>query len=179
MPMKRLLLGLALLMLANPTSTEAHGGTQLIVESRNGYQIFVSLSPSPPSVGLGDLSIGLIDLETYQPAPAEAVTVEVHSPDGTATTYSTVIDGDPSLAIYNLHTLDFTEAGVWRVNILVTRAGATETFGSDVQVASVVVRWLSLLAYMVPVLALALMIGLAALRNRLVERNNPPPAEEA
>jgi hypothetical protein len=152
-----------------PVVATAHGGNYIITETRHDYQVVASLSPSPLAVGLGDISIAILNAETYQPALAEQIHVELRTPDGAVISYPATPELGPDQAIYGSHTLDFNESGTWNVDVIIVRQGIEERFSATVEVAGAALRWLNLVAYMVPLLALGLMIGLAALRNRIVQ----------
>jgi len=86
-------------------------------------------------------------------------------------------DGAPADAIYGLHTLDFTSAGDWQVVVTLVDDGQPLEFKTTVNVAGAAWRWINVIVYMLPLLALVVLIGLAALRNRLTRPASTPALE--
>ena len=163
------------------SSVAAHGGNYIINEARGRYFVVAALSPAPLSVGRGDLSIAVRDSTSYVPLPVERVSVQLVPANGATTDYVAAPEGAASEAIYGSHTLDFTNTGDWRVVVTVVDAGTPMEFTSTVAVAGGAWRWFNTIIYLLPLLVLGLLIGLAALRNRILRKSSPPleaPNEE-
>jgi len=173
-----ILIGLVgLLLLFSTAPTEAHGGDYIINEASGRYFVVVSLSPAPMSVGRGDLSVAVRDSASYAPLPVERVLVRLIDTDGAIMAHTASPEGAPADAIYGLHTLDFTSAGDWQVVVTLIDDGPPLEFKATVNVAGAAWRWINVVVYMLPLLALVVLIGLAALRNRLTRPASTPALE--
>jgi hypothetical protein len=166
-----------LLLLFSVAPAWAHGGDYIINESSGRYFVVVSLSPAPMSVGRGDLSVAVRDSASYAPLPVEQVLVRLIAADGATLEQVAAAEGAPADAIYGLHTLDFTSAGDWQVVVTLVDAGQPIEFKATVNVAGGAWRWINVVIYMLPLLALVILIGLAALRNRLTRPASTPALE--
>jgi hypothetical protein len=169
------LVGLLLLLSAAPA--RAHGGDYIINEASGRYFVVVSLSPAPMSVGRGDLSVAVRDSTSYAALPVEQVLVRLIAADGAALEQAATAEGAPADAIYGLHTLDFTSAGDWQVVVTLVDDGQPIEFKATVNVAGAAWRWINVVVYLLPLLALVVLIGLAALRNRLTRPASTPALE--
>jgi hypothetical protein len=174
-----ILIGLiGLLLLFSTATARAHGGDYIINESSGRYFVVASLAPAPMSVGRGDLSVAVRDsAPPYAPLPVERVLVRLIAADGAITAHTASPEGAPADAIYGLHTLDFPSAGDWQVVVTLIDSGQPVEFKATVNVAGAAWRWLNVLIYMLPLLALVVLIGLAALRNRLTRPASTPALE--
>lgn len=168
---------LAAMLLLTSAQALAHGGDYIISEARGRYFVVVSLSPAPMSVGRGDLSVAVRDSTSYAPLPVEQVQVRLIDADGASLDQAASPEGPPADAIYGLHTLDFTSPGDWRVVITLVNDGVPEEFNATVNVAGAAWRWINVVVYMLPLLVLAMLIGLAALRNRMTRPASTPALE--
>jgi hypothetical protein len=174
-----ILIGLAgLLLLFSAAPAQAHGGDYIISEARGRYMVTATLSPAPMSVGRGDLSVAVRDsAPPYAPLPVERVLVRLIAADGAMMAYSASPEGPPADAIYGLHTLDFTSAGDWQVVVTLVGADQPVEFAATVKVAGAAWRWINVVIYLLPLLVLVALIGLAALRNRLTRPASTPALE--
>lgn len=168
---------LAILLLLSTAQALAHGGDYIISETRGRYMVIVSLSPAPMSVGRGDLSVAVRDSTSYMPLPVEQVKIRLIDADGASLDQDASPEGPPADAIYGLHTLEFTSSGDWRVVVTLVNGGVAEEFAATVKVAGGAWRWINVAIYMLPLLVLAMLIGLAALRNRLTRPASTPALE--
>ena len=155
-------------------SVAAHGGNYIINEARGRYFVVASLSPAPMSVGRGDLSVAVRDSTSYAPLPVEQILVRLVPVNGATTEYNAAPEGASSDAIYGLHTLNFADSGDWQVVVTVIDAGTRLEFSSTVAVAGGAWRWFNTIIYLLPLLVLLLLVGLAALRNHKLRQINPP-----
>ncbi len=171
-----LLVGLGLLLWLWPLAADAHGGNYILNDIREGYQVIASLAPAPLSVGKGDISIAVVDPASYQPKPVDEVTVTLTDPAGKETAYTMLAEGE---AVYNGHTLDFSSTGNWQVRVDLHDNGSVLPFQAQVNVAGQGMRWLNTAIYFIPLLVLGGLIGIAALRNRLVDKAEAPSEEPA
>ena len=174
-----ILIGLVgLLLLFSTAPAAAHGGDYIINEASGRYFVVVSLSPAPMSVGRGDLSVAVRgSAPPYAPLPVEQVMVRLTAADGVSMVQAARPEGAPADAIYGLHTLDFTSAGDWQVVVTLIDDGPPLEFKATVNVAGAAWRWINVVVYMLPLLALVVLIGLAALRNRLTRPASTPALE--
>ncbi len=165
----RFWLRLALLMLLlslSLASASAHGGTYIVNETRGRYFVVASLSPAPMSVGMGDLSVAVRDSSTYQPLSVSQISVQLAPASGPPIRYLAAAEGAPADAIYGLHTLDFNAQGDWQVLVRLENGAEVEEFTATVTVIGGEWRWINTAIYFIPLVALAVLVGLASLRNR-------------
>ncbi len=155
----------------------AHGGTYIVNETRGRYFVVASLSPGPMSVGMGDISVAVRDSSTYQPLPVSQILVELIPASGQPASYVLAAEGRPEDAIYSLHTLDFNRQGDWQVLVRLENGGAVEEFTATVAVIGGEWRWINVGIYFIPLLALAALVGLAALRNRKLRQTSTQQLE--
>lgn len=148
----------------------AHGGNYIINETRNQYFVVVSLAPAPMSVGRGDASIAVRNSSDYAALPVEAISLVLIDPDGQEFRYTPAPESRPEDAIYGSHDLDFSSSGDWQFLMSFSEAGQTQEFRTTVNVAGGIMRWLNVILYLAPIIVLAILITLAALRNRMLRK---------
>ncbi|MBM7842707.1 hypothetical protein [Herpetosiphon giganteus] len=148
----------------------AHGGNYVISETRDQYFVVVSLAPGPMSVGRGDASIAVRNSSDFAALPVDTISVVLIDPDGEEFGYTPAPESRPEDAIYGSHDLDFSSSGEWQFLLRLTEAGQTQEFRTTVNVAGGIMRWLNVILYMVPIIVLAILITLAALRNRMLRK---------
>ena len=163
--MRKFCLIIGIILVAAPQLVAAHGGAYIISELREPYHVLAALAPSPVVVGTGDLSVIIFQAETAAVATVDTVRIEAISPDGRSQWYET--EFDPVANSYDQHIIDLHSTGEWRFAVEITDNGSTERFTGAVAVGGTELQLLSLLAYILPLVLLAALISVAALRNRL------------
>jgi hypothetical protein len=162
---------IALLSLAMPNAS-AHGGSYIVNETRGRYFVVASLAPGPMSVGKGDLSVAVRDSRTYQPLPVSRISVRLGPKSGPPIDYPAAAEGRAEDAIYSVHTLDFNAQGDWQLVVRLENGGDVEEFSATVPVIGGAWRWINVVIYLLPILVLVALVGLASLRNRRLRQTS-------